>query len=188
MPGRKDLVLTGSLGSVMQESAKTALSYVRSRCRDLGIAEDFFEALDIHIHVPSGAIPKDGPSAGLTIATALISLLTGRPARRDVAMTGEMTLSGRILPIGGVKEKVLAARRAGVATVLLPSRNRENVEELDASIRSDMSLVLVESLSDVLGYALGGSHGPADSLTDICRARPADAADQPGSGVSDPAG
>ncbi|HKL49093.1 MAG TPA: endopeptidase La, partial [Desulfuromonadales bacterium] len=188
MPGRKDLVLTGSLGTVMQESARTALSYVRSRCVELGITEDFFEAVDIHIHVPSGAIPKDGPSAGLTIATALISLLTGRPARRDVAMTGEMTLSGRILPIGGIKEKVLAARRAGVTTVLLPSRNRENLEQLDKTIRSEMSLVLVETLTDVLEYALDTSRRPVESPAGIYRSSRPNDDRQPGRGASIPRG
>lgn len=186
MPGRKDLVLTGSLGSVMQESARTAFSYVRSRCVELGITEDFFEAVDIHIHVPSGAIPKDGPSAGLTIATALISLLTGRPARSDVAMTGEMTLSGRILPIGGVKEKVLAARRAGVHTVLFPSRNRENIEQLDAAIRSEMSLVLVETLTEVLEYALDTSRRPVESLAGIYPSSRRNENNRPESGASSP--
>ncbi len=154
MSGDKGLTLTGNLGEVMQESARTALSYVREHARQFDIKEDFFSHHDLHIHVPAGAIPKDGPSAGVTMAAALISLLTGRPARRDVAMTGELTLSGRILPIGGVKEKLLAARRAGVRTVLFPSRNREHLEELDATVTADMRLVLVESMADVVRETL----------------------------------
>lgn len=150
MPGRKDLTLTGSLGDVMQESARAALSYVRGRATDFGVAADFFENHDLHIHVPSGAIPKDGPSAGVTIATAIISLLTGRPARRDIAMTGELTLSGRILPIGGVKEKVLAARRAGVKTVLLPARNKEHLVELEDVNIEDINIELVESVDQII--------------------------------------
>jgi ATP-dependent Lon protease len=159
MAGKKGLTLTGSLGDVMQESAKAALSYVRSRADEFGVDAEFFDKSDIHIHVPSGAIPKDGPSAGITIATALISLLTGCPAKRDVAMTGELTLSGRILPIGGVKEKVLAARRAGVTTVLLPGRNRENLKDLDQSIREEMNILFVDSMREVVEHTLIGSRG-----------------------------
>jgi len=154
MSGSKDLILTGSLGDVMQESARAALSYVRSHCGDFSIQCDFFEHSDIHIHVPSGAIPKDGPSAGVTIAIALISLLSERPARRDVAMTGELTLSGRLLPIGGVKEKVLAARRAGVRTVLLPEHNREHLREIEKDVLADMEILFVENLKDVVKLAL----------------------------------
>lgn len=154
MPGRKDFTLTGSLGDVMQESARAALTYVRGRAADFGIDPDFFEKQDLHIHVPSGAIPKDGPSAGVTIAAAIISLLTGRPARRDVAMTGELTLSGRILPIGGVKEKVLAARRAGVKTIILPSRNREHLSELEEQVLSDIRVELVDSVDQIVELAL----------------------------------
>lgn len=154
MAGRKELILTGSLGGVMQESAKTALSYVRANHAAFGIDAKVFEHSDIHIHVPSGAIPKDGPSAGVTIAASLISLLTGRPARRNVAMTGELTLTGRILPVGGVKEKVLAARRAGVTTVLLPERNRENLKELDDQILGEMTIIPVGSMTDVMAHIL----------------------------------
>jgi len=154
MVGRKDLLLTGSLGEVMQESAKTALSYVRGHAAAFGIEPDFFEKSDLHIHVPAGAIPKDGPSAGITIATALVSLLTGRPARREVAMTGELTLTGRILPIGGVKEKVLAARRAGVTTVLLPEKNRENLKDIEEDILREMKLCFVERFEDILEKTL----------------------------------
>jgi ATP-dependent Lon protease len=154
MAGKKDLQLTGSLGEVMQESARTALSYVRSRAAEFGIDPGVFERSDLHIHVPSGAIPKDGPSAGLTIAVALVSLLTGRAARRDVAMTGELTLSGRLLPIGGVKEKVLAARRAGVQTVLLPERNRENLVDLEEELSDEIGIELVASLHQVVERTL----------------------------------
>ncbi len=154
MAGRKELLLTGSLGDVMQESAKAALTFVRSHAVEFGIEGDFFEKSDIHIHVPSGSIPKDGPSAGITIATALISLFSGRPARRDVAMTGELTLSGRILPIGGVKEKVLAARRAGVRTVLLPAQNREHLQDLEDYIQKTMHIILVDHMRDVVEKTL----------------------------------
>ncbi|NOY14196.1 MAG: endopeptidase La [Deltaproteobacteria bacterium] len=154
MPGHKNLTLTGSLGDVMQESARAALTYVRSRAEDFGIAADFFEKYDLHIHVPSGAIPKDGPSAGVTIATAIISLLTGRPARRDIAMTGELTLSGRILPIGGVKEKILAARRAGVKIVLLPARNKEHLVELEDVNLDDIRVELVETIDQIIEQIL----------------------------------
>jgi len=154
MAGDRGLTLTGSLGEVMQESARTALSHVREHAGDYGIDPAVFAASDLHIHVPSGAIPKDGPSAGVTIAVALISLLTGRPARREVAMTGELTLSGRILPVGGIKEKVLAARRAGAQTVLLPERNRENVNELDAACQQGVRLLLVDDLQLLVELAL----------------------------------
>lgn len=168
MAGKKELTLTGSLGDVMQESAKAALSFIRAHVAELGIESDFFEKSDIHIHVPSGAIPKDGPSAGITIATALVSLLTGRPARRDVAMTGELTLSGRILPIGGVKEKVLAARRAGVTTVLLPERNRENLQDIEENVREEMNILFVDNMLEVMEKTLLASRatppqGPSES-------------------------
>ncbi|WP_298038581.1 endopeptidase La [uncultured Desulfuromonas sp.] len=167
MAGRKDLILTGSLGDVMQESAKTALSFVRARTAHFGIDARFFENSDIHIHVPSGAIPKDGPSAGITMATALISMLTGRPARREVAMTGELTLSGRVLPIGGVKEKVLAARRAGATTVLLPECNRENLLDLEEYVRKEISVFFVGDMDEVLEKTLLPPEGKgAPSFTD----------------------
>jgi len=154
MVGKKELMLTGSLGDVMRESAKTALSFVRAHHAEFGIEADFFEQSDLHIHVPAGAIPKDGPSAGVAIATALISLLTNCPARRNVAMTGELTLTGRVLPIGGVKEKVLAAHRAGVTTVLLPASNSDHLQEIDENIRSEVRLVLVDSMADIVAEAL----------------------------------
>ncbi|HEY5672541.1 MAG TPA: endopeptidase La [Malonomonas sp.] len=154
MPGRKELILTGSLGDVMQESARAALTYVRGRAEHFGIDKQFYESNDLHIHVPSGAIPKDGPSAGVTMALAMISLLTDRAARRDVAMTGELTLSGRILPIGGVKEKVLAARRAGVRKILLPERNREHLADLEAEVVKGIEVVLVDSIDKIVELAL----------------------------------
>jgi len=149
MKGEKGFTLTGNLGDVMQESAQTALSYVREHAVEFGIEEGFFKSCDLHIHVPAGAIPKDGPSAGVTMAAALISLLTGRAARRDVAMTGELTLSGRILPIGGVKEKLLAARRAGVRTVLFPTRNAEQLAELEPADSEGVRIVLISCMTDV---------------------------------------
>ena len=154
MVGKGNLTLTGSLGDVMQESARAALSYVRAHAGTFNIDPEQFVREDIHIHVPSGAIPKDGPSAGVTMAVALVSLFTGRAARRDVAMTGELTLSGRILPVGGIKEKVLAARRAGVTTILLPAKNRENLEEVDAPLLENLQIVFAENLTEILSNAL----------------------------------
>ena len=155
MAGKKGLTLTGHLGEVMKESAQAALSWVRSRADRLGIAPDFFENTDIHIHVPHGAIPKDGPSAGVTMATAMASQLTGRPVRGDVAMTGEITLSGRVLPIGGVKEKVLAARRVGINEVILPKQNAKNVnEDLTPELRQGLTIHLVSTIDEVLALAL----------------------------------
>jgi ATP-dependent Lon protease len=154
MPGKKGLTLTGSLGDVMKESAQAALSFVRSRAERLGIAPDFFEQSDLHVHVPSGAIPKDGPSAGVTIATAIASLLSGRPVRPNFAMTGEVTLRGRVLPVGGIKEKVLAARRAGIEAVILPQRNEKDLEDVPDSARSTMQFHFVDTMDDVLEIAL----------------------------------
>jgi ATP-dependent Lon protease len=154
MAGQKGLTLTGSLGDVMKESAQAALSYIRSRAVSLGIAADFFEKSDIHVHVPAGAIPKDGPSAGVTIAASLSSLLTGRPVRNDVAMTGEITLRGKVLPVGGIKEKVLAARRAGITTVILPRRNESDLEDIPPEVRSEMKTIFVDTVDEVLKHAL----------------------------------
>ncbi len=154
MPGRRGFQLTGSLGQVMQESAHAALSYVRSKAEELHIAPNYFDHHDIHLHIPGGAQPKDGPSAGITIATALVSLITGRPVRSDLAMTGEITLRGKILPIGGVKEKVLAAHRAGLKTVLLPRRNDRDLQEIPAEVRNELKIVLVDTVDDVLKLAL----------------------------------
>jgi len=154
MKGTKGLILTGSLGEVMQESAEAALSYIRSNAGQFKIPEDFFAGHDIHIHVPAGAIPKDGPSAGLTIALALVSLLTGRPARREMAITGELTLSGRVLPVGGVREKILAARRAGVKTVVFPEKNRVDVDDLAVAIRGDLEILLAGSVEEIVDRVL----------------------------------
>jgi ATP-dependent Lon protease len=154
MKGKRELILTGSLGNVMRESAQAALSYIRSNASFLNIQEDVFDNHDIHIHVPAGAIPKDGPSAGTTIAIALISLLKERPARRDVAISGELTLSGRILPVGGIKEKILAARRAGVKVVVLPLKNKVDVENLPEDVRSGLEILLMDKIEEVVDTVL----------------------------------
>ena len=148
------LTLTGQLGDVMKESAQTAMSYVRSRAEMLGLAADFNEHLEIHVHVPAGAVPKDGPSAGITLATALASALTGRPVRKDIAMTGEITLRGRVLPIGGLKEKVLAAHRAGIRIVLMPAENEKDLEDLPENIKTEMTFEPVSHADQVLKLAL----------------------------------
>jgi len=149
------LTLTGSLGDVMKESARAALSWTRANAKDLGIDPDFYKSAEIHLHVPSGAIPKDGPSAGVTMATALISELTGRPVRGDIAMTGEITLSGKVLPVGGIKEKVLAARRVGIREVILPKQNEKNVnEDLSPELRSELTVHFVTAVEEVLALAL----------------------------------
>ena len=154
MKGGKTLTLTGQLGDVMKESAQAALSWVRSHAAELGIAPNFWESSDIHLHVPAGAIPKDGPSAGVTMVVALVSLLTGQPVRADVAMTGEITLSGRVLPVGGIKEKILAAKRAGIRAVALPRRNEKHLrEEVPAAVRESLSIFLVDSIDEVIDLA-----------------------------------
>lgn len=155
-PGKGKLQLTGKLGDVMQESAQTAYSYVRANAEKFGIDPDFYESRDVHIHVPEGAVPKDGPSAGITIATALISALTKRPVRRDVGMTGEITLRGRVLPIGGLKEKSLAAHRAGLTTVLLPKDNERDIDDIPESVRQTMTFVPVSKMEEVLKHAFKG--------------------------------
>ncbi|MFH1090067.1 MAG: S16 family serine protease, partial [Pseudomonadota bacterium] len=154
MPGKGGLQLTGQLGEVMKESAQAALSYVRSRSDELDLEKDFFARHDIHIHVPAGAIPKDGPSAGVTMAAALVSLVTGRKIKPDVAMTGEITLRGLVLPVGGIKEKVLAAKRAGIKQVILPRRNEKDFEEISASLRRGVTIHPVSTIDEALELAL----------------------------------
>jgi ATP-dependent Lon protease len=161
MDGDKGLVLTGQLGDVMKESARIALSYVRSHREDLGIPEDRFQR-EFHVHVPAGAIPKDGPSAGTAMTTALVSLLSGRPVKHTVGMTGEVTLQGRVLPIGGLKQKVLAAHAAGLTEVILPERNRGDLDEVPEEVREQMQFHPVMSIDEVLGLALEPAEAGAD--------------------------
>ena len=154
MPGKGGLILTGQLGEVMSESAQAALSLVKGRAVGLGIDPKLFEKSDIHIHVPAGAIPKDGPSAGVAMFTALVSLLTGRTVRSDTAMTGEISLRGLVLPVGGIKEKVIAAASAGLSTVILPERNRKDYEDIPEAARNALRFVWAERVEDVIGAAL----------------------------------
>jgi len=154
MPGKGNLTLTGQLGEVMQESAQAALTYTRSQCDVLNIDDELFEKLDIHIHVPEGSVPKDGPSAGVALATALVSAFTNRPIRHDVSMTGEITLRGRVLPVGGIREKALAARRAGVKTFILPRKNESDLQEIPKNLRRDLEFVFVDRVNKVLATAL----------------------------------
>ncbi|MCL0106092.1 AAA family ATPase, partial [Thermodesulfovibrionales bacterium] len=161
MKGKGNLTITGQLGDVMKESAQAALSYVRAKSKALEISEDIFSKVDLHIHVPAGAIPKDGPSAGITMAAAIASAFMGKGVRRDVAMTGEITLRGRVLPIGGIKEKTLAAKRMGIKTVIVPSRNKKDLSDLPKYVKDDMNFVLAETMDDVLKAALCRSkNGP----------------------------
>ena len=154
MEGKGNLTLTGQLGEVMQESAQAALSFARSKATELKTGPHSFDKTDIHIHVPEGAIPKDGPSAGVTIATALISALTGRSVSKDVAMTGEITLRGRVLPVGGLKEKVLAAHRAGIKTFVMPKKNAKDLVEIPSHVRRELCFVYAENMDQVLAAAL----------------------------------
>jgi ATP-dependent Lon protease len=152
--GKGHLALTGQLGDVMKESAQAGYTYIRSRADELGLDKDFYETTDIHIHLPEGAIPKDGPSAGITMATAMISALTGRKVKKNLAMTGEITLSGRVLPVGGIKEKFLAAHRYGVKTIIMPAKNEQDLEELPANVRAKMHFIPVKHMDEVLKIAL----------------------------------
>jgi len=154
MRGKGELVLTGQLGDVMQESAKAALSYVRANCELLGIDEAFIDTTDIHIHLPEGAIPKDGPSAGITMATALVSVLSDKKVRTDIAMTGEITLTGRVLPIGGLKEKSLAALKVGIKTIIIPAENEKDVAEMPDVLQEKIDFITVSELGEVLKVAI----------------------------------
>jgi ATP-dependent Lon protease len=158
MPGKGELKLTGSLGDVMRESAEAARSWLRARAADLGLDPETFQEVDLHLHVPAGAVPKDGPSAGVAMVTSLTSLMTGRAGKPDVAMTGEITLRGKVLPVGGIKEKVLAAKRAGIATVVLPERNRKDVEEIEPELLAGLALEYVGTIDDALRYTLAPAH------------------------------
>ena len=154
MPGKGTLQLTGKLGDVMKESAEAAFSWVRAHSDALGLDKNFYKELDVHVHVPEGAVKKDGPSAGVTLSTCLTSALTGIPVRQDVAMTGEITLRGRVLPIGGLKEKTLAAYRAGIRTLIIPKENVKDLEEIPAHVLSQFRVVAAEQIEEVLSEAL----------------------------------
>ncbi|MFL5755239.1 MAG: S16 family serine protease, partial [Chloroflexota bacterium] len=154
MPGKEDFILTGQLGDVMRESARAALSWIRAHADDLGISREVFEKNTLHIHVPAGAIPKDGPSAGVTMATAMVSSLTGIPVRKDVAMTGEITLRGRVLPIGGLKSKILAAHLSGAGMVIIPKKNEKDLRDIPEEVRKQLKIVVADSMEQVLDAAL----------------------------------
>lgn len=171
MPGKGTLSLTGQLGDVMRESAQAAVSYIRTRATELGIDEDFNDKLDMHIHVPAAAIPKDGPSAGITMAVALASVLTGCPVRRDIAMTGEITLRGRVLPIGGLKEKLLAAHRAGISAVVIPKENVVDLDLLPERVRDELEILAVESMDEVLSHALMRDCNPSSKTLSASRVK-----------------
>ncbi|MEE9182742.1 MAG: S16 family serine protease, partial [candidate division NC10 bacterium] len=160
MPGKGNLILTGHLGDVMKESAEAALSAIRSRSRELGLADDFFLKQDIHIHVPAGAIPKDGPSAGITMYTALLSLLTGRPVQSGIGMTGEITLRGQVLQVGGIKEKALAAKRAGLKAVLIPERNAKDLEDMPEEVRQGLEFRFIKGVDEVPQIVLVPEEAP----------------------------
>ncbi len=159
MPGKGSMVLTGQLGDVMKESAQAALSYVRTHAERLGIDPAFLKEHDLHVHVPAGAIPKDGPSAGVAMTSAMVSLLTGKRVRGDVAMTGEITLRGHVLPIGGLKEKVLAAHRAGIKRVIIPDRNRKDIVEVPDEIQEDLEFCFISKIDELLVAAIEGWPG-----------------------------
>ena len=160
MQGKGEILLTGKLGDVMKESAHAAISYLRAHADKYGIDEKAFKEKDIHIHVPEGATPKDGPSAGITMATAILSAFTGQPVRKDVAMTGEITLRGKVLPIGGLKEKALAANRIGIRDVIIPEENKKDVEDIPETVRKELNFICVNNVDEVFRSAgLGEAHG-----------------------------
>ena len=152
--GKGELIITGQLGDVMQESARAAVSYARANLKSFGIDENFFENIDVHIHVPAGAIPKDGPSAGIVMATALISVLTNKPVNKYIAMTGEITLRGRVLPIGGLKEKALGALRAGIHTIIIPDKNKRDLTEIPKNLKRKIKFIPVKHMDEVLSIAM----------------------------------
>lgn len=164
MDGTGKLELTGNLGDVMKESAYAALSYIRANAQKLGVASDFYKTKDIHVHFPAGAVPKDGPSAGVTVTTAMVSALTNTPVRRDVAMTGEISIRGRVLPIGGLKEKTMAALRHGVSTVIIPEDNRRDLEEIDQTVRKNLHFVTAATVDTVLDAALKRNAEPIPTI------------------------
>jgi len=157
IPGSGKLILTGQLGDVMKESAQAALSLLKSQAESLGVDSTRFEKSDIHVHIPAGAIPKDGPSAGVALYTALVSLMTSKTVRNDVAMTGEISLRGLVLPVGGIKEKTVAAHRAGIRTVMLPARNRRDLDDIPESVRKDLQIVWLERVEDAIAHAIDGA-------------------------------
>jgi ATP-dependent Lon protease len=170
MPGKGRLEITGQLGDVMKESARAALTYVRSNAAALGVDPQFLETQDLHVHVPAGGVPKDGPSAGVTIFTALTSLLTGRRVRSDTAMTGEVTLRGRVLPVGGIKAKVLAAHRGGLTRVVLPRRNAPDLDEVPAEARAALEFVLADDMSEVIAATLEPAESPSPAVSRVVEA------------------
>jgi len=170
MDGSGKLELTGNLGDVMKESAHAALSYIRANAKMLGVAEDFYKTKDIHVHFPEGAVPKDGPSAGVTVCTAMVSALTGAKVRRDVAMTGEISIRGRVLPIGGLKEKTMAALRHGISTVIIPQDNERDLQEIDQTVRKSLNFITAQTIDTVLQAAL--NQGNRDQIPAILNTIP----------------
>jgi ATP-dependent Lon protease len=166
MPGKGKLTLTGKLGDVMQESAQAAMSFVRSKADEFNLPKNFTRTTDVHVHIPEGAIPKDGPSAGITLATALLSALGRREVRKDVAMTGEITLRGKVLPIGGVKEKVLAAHRSGLTTIIVPKDNEKDLADIPKNVLDTLNVYMVESMDEVLRIALAEPMGRVTPAVD----------------------